>query len=100
MPHWSEHPSAYIDPETRGFEVKKLFSDYLGIPDGVGSDHPWRPPKCSEWNALEDELEDESGEFGYKKEGLSVLRKLYDEIYSFEFIKHRQEELKKRYRTI
>ena len=37
-------------------KVKKIFSDYLGIPDMVGSDQPWRPPTCSDWNNIEEEL--------------------------------------------
>ena len=90
MPDWTEFPSAFINPQSRGFEVNKLFSDYLGIPDGVGSQPPWKPPQCSEWNSLEDELDNENGEFSHKSAEFDELRAKYDQLMQFELIKYRK----------
>ena len=90
MPDWKEFPSAFVNPQSRGFEVNKLFSDYLGIPDGVGSDHPWKAPKCSEWNSLEDELEDENGEYRYRASEFDELRVKYKKLMEFDLIKYRK----------
>ena len=32
----------------------------------VGSDHPWRQPRCMDWFNLESEITNPKGEFGYK----------------------------------
>lgn len=34
-------------------QVKTLFSDFLGIPNTVGSDQPWRPPQCGKMEKMD-----------------------------------------------
>lgn len=55
----------------------------------VGSDHPWRQPRCMDWYNLESEITNPKGEFGYK-EDFNELKELYEWINEFEPIKNRR----------
>lgn len=50
-PQWDEFPSLYVDPETRGFPVRKLLTVYIGISDGDMHPSPWKKPECGEIEA-------------------------------------------------
>ena len=55
----------------------------------VGSDHPWRQPRCMDWFNLESEITNPKGEFGYKDD-FNELKELYEWINEFEPIKNRK----------
>lgn len=55
----------------------------------VGSDHPWRQPRCMEWFDIETEITNPKGEFGYKND-FNELKELYEWINEFEPIKNRR----------
>lgn len=48
-PEWSEYPSSYVDPSSRGIDVVKFISDEVGVPQDTIVDQPWRKPLCTEW---------------------------------------------------
>ena len=56
VPEWSDYPSWYVDPSTRGFNVTKLLSDFIGYDqyDVSLPPQPWRRPHCDK---LEPDIE-------------------------------------------
>jgi len=56
VPEWSEYPSWYVDPSTRGFNVTKLLSEFIGYDqyDVSLPPQPWRRPHCDK---LEPDIE-------------------------------------------
>ncbi|XP_070560353.1 tetratricopeptide repeat protein 17-like [Ptychodera flava] len=48
LPIWKEYESTYLPPENKGFEVKRLLTEDLGLVPGPGEEHPlpWYPPVC------------------------------------------------------
>ena len=55
--------------------MKTLFSDFLGIPNTVGSDQPWRPPQCSKFDeSIDDILDEKLKEFKDKETSKELKR--------------------------
>lgn len=55
--------------------MKTLFSDFLGIPNTVGSDQPWRPPQCSKFDeSIEEILDEKLKEFKGKETSKELKR--------------------------
>jgi len=56
VPEWSEYPSWYVDPSTRGFNVTDLLSEFIGYDqyDVSLPPQPWRRPHCDK---LEPDIE-------------------------------------------
>ena len=52
LPEWSEYPSSYIDPSTRNFEVVKMISEYIDVPEDTIVSQPWRKPNCIDMESL------------------------------------------------
>ncbi|CAK8679965.1 tetratricopeptide repeat protein 17-like isoform X2 [Clavelina lepadiformis] len=50
---WDDFPSAYIDPETRGFPVRQLLTSYINLNDGDMHPQPWESPDCKHLEVLE-----------------------------------------------
>ncbi|XP_077862903.1 tetratricopeptide repeat protein 17-like [Saccoglossus kowalevskii] len=48
LPVWREYQSTYLPPENKGFHVKPLLTEDLGLVSGPGEEHPlpWYPPVC------------------------------------------------------
>ncbi|XP_077994523.1 tetratricopeptide repeat protein 17-like [Glandiceps talaboti] len=48
LPIWKEYESTYLPPENKGFHVKPLLTEDLGLVTGAGEEHPlpWYPPVC------------------------------------------------------
>nr|CAB3267326.1 tetratricopeptide repeat protein 17-like [Phallusia mammillata] len=52
-PAWDEFPSAYVDPETRGFKSRELLTTYIGVAQGEMHPTPWKLPDCAELEQVE-----------------------------------------------
>lgn len=46
IPAWNDFPTTYLPPENKGFDVRAILSEGLGLTNGVGHDLPWYPPVC------------------------------------------------------
>ncbi|CAH1997575.1 unnamed protein product [Acanthoscelides obtectus] len=42
----------FLPPENKGYQVQKILSEYIGLPDGSQHDLPWYPPVCENPNVL------------------------------------------------
>nr|CAI5851357.1 unnamed protein product [Callosobruchus analis] len=42
----------FLPPENKGYQVKKILSEYIGLLDGAQHDLPWYPPVCDDPNVF------------------------------------------------
>nr|XP_008192506.1 PREDICTED: tetratricopeptide repeat protein 17 isoform X1 [Tribolium castaneum] len=67
----------FLPPENKGYDINKILSDSIGLPNGSEHKLPWYPPVCDESNA-----------FGEKYVQQSERHLLNNEIKSNQFLRN------------